>query len=37
MIELDLLGGGKSDKDTGSCFESLLSKIDSFMLLSGHC
>lgn len=22
MIELDLLGGGKSDKDTGSCFKA---------------
>lgn len=37
MIELDLLGGGKSDKDTGSCIKAFLSKIDSVVLLSGNC
>lgn len=36
-IELDLLGGGKSDKDTGSSFKAFSLKIDSFMLLSGNC
>lgn len=42
MIELDLLGGGKSDKDTetckdtGSCIKGVLSKIDAFMLLCGN-
>lgn len=36
MIELDLLGGGKSDKDTGSCIKAFLSKIESFMLLGGN-
>lgn len=37
MIELDLLGGGKSDKDTGSRIKAFLSKIDSFVLLGGNC
>lgn len=37
MIELDLLGGEKSDKDTGCCIKGFLSKIDSFMLLCRNC
>lgn len=35
MIELDLLGGEKSDKDPGSCKKAFLSKIDFFTLLRG--